>query len=103
MAKIFPGRYTARTDQSFVVFLIGMRINKWWRFDKWIPVASAMGPMLTNLFAHPEKGFLHAEFYWNPNGPVTIQYWRSFEELEQFARNPSEPILNGHEIGRAHV
>jgi len=93
MAKIFNGRYAAKTDQPFVVFLIGMRINKWWRFDKWMPVANAMGPMLTTLFTHPEKGFMHGEFYWNFTGPVTIQYWRSFEELEQFARNPSEPNL----------
>ncbi|MDQ3007256.1 MAG: DUF4188 domain-containing protein, partial [Chloroflexota bacterium] len=31
-----------------------MRINKWWRFDKWMPVAGAMTPMLTTLFTHPE-------------------------------------------------
>ena len=47
MTKIFNGRFTAKTEQPFVVFLIGMRINKWWRFDKWVPVASAMGPMVT--------------------------------------------------------
>jgi hypothetical protein len=23
-----------------------MRINKWWRFDKWMPVSAAMGPMI---------------------------------------------------------
>ena len=93
MAKIFNGRYTAKTDQPFVVFLIGMRINQWWRFDKWIPVASAMTPMLTTLLTHPEKGFLHSEFFWNFTGPVLIQYWRSFEDLERFARQPSEPHL----------
>ena len=93
MAKIFNGRYTAKTDGPFVVFLIGMRINRWQRFDKWLPVVNAMGPMLTTLYTHPEKGFLHAELYWNLRGPVTIQYWRSFEALEQFARNPSEPHL----------
>jgi len=90
MARIFNGRFTAKTDQPFVVFLIGMRINKWWRFDKWIPVSSAMGPMMQTLFTSPEKGFLHAEFFWNMSGPVIIQYWRSFEELEQFARQPSD-------------
>ena len=93
MAKIFKGRYTARTDEPFVVFLIGMRINQWWRLDKWLPVASAMGPMLQTLFAHPEKGFLHGEYYWNFSGPVLIQYWRSFEALERFARAPSDPHL----------
>jgi Monooxygenase af470-like len=93
MSKIFNGRYTAMTDKSFVVFLIGMRINKGWRFDKWIPVASAMVPMLNTLLTHPEKGFLHAEFFWNFSGPVLIQYWHSFDELEKFAREPSDPHL----------
>ena len=91
--KIFNGRYTAKADEPFVVFLIGMRINKWWRIDKWLPVSAAMGPMLQTLFTHPEKGFLHAEFFWNMSGPVFIQYWRSFEDLERFARHPSEPHL----------
>ena len=93
MAKIFNGRYTAKTSEPFVVFLIGMRINKWWRFDKWIPAANSMAPMLASLFAHPEKGFLHGEYFWNFSGPVLIQYWRSFEDLEKFARDPSDPHL----------
>jgi fumigallin biosynthesis monooxygenase-like protein len=93
MTKIFKGRYTAKTGEPFVIFLIGMRINQWWRFDKWIPVASAMGPMLRSLFTNPEKGFLHAEFFWNFHGPVLVQYWRSFDELENFACHPSEPHL----------
>ncbi len=84
MAQIFNGRYTAKTDQPFVVFLIGMRINQWWRFDKWIPVANAMTPMITTLFTHPEKGFLHAEFYWNFTGPVhdsILAFVRRFGKL----------------------
>lgn len=93
MAKIFNGRYTAKTGEDFVVFLIGMRINKLWRFDKWLPVANAMTPMLTTLYTHPEKGFLHGEFFWNFSGPALIQYWRSFEDLEKFAREPSDPHL----------
>jgi Monooxygenase af470-like len=93
MTEIFKRRYTAKTSEPFVVFLIGMRINKWWRFDKWIPVANTMAPMLTTLFTHPEKGFLHGEFFWNFSGPALIQYWRSFEDLEKFAREPSDPHL----------
>lgn len=93
MSSIFNGKYTAKTNEPFVVFLIGMRVNQWWRFDKWLPVANAMVPMLTTLYKFPEKGFLHAEFFWNMSGPVTIQYWRSFEDLEKFARNPSDPHI----------
>ena len=73
MSKIFNGRYTARTDQPFVVFLIGMHINKWWRFDKWFPVAPAMGPMLQTLFTNPGKGISHAELLelqWTRPDPV---------------------------------
>ena len=93
MSQIFNGRYTAKSDQPFVVFLIGMRINKWWRFDKWGPVSAAMGPMLNTLFTNPEKGFLHAEMFWNFGTSAMLQYWRSFEDLERFARNPSDTHL----------
>lgn len=93
MTNIYKGRYTATTDEPFVVFLIGMRINKWWRFDKWMPVASAMGPMINTLVTHPEKGFLGAESFWNFGTTALLSYWRSFEDLENFARNPSDPHL----------
>lgn len=93
MAPIFPGRFTAHTDEPFVVFLIGFRINKLWAVDKWVPTARAMGPMLETLYQHPEKGFLSAEpfFYWP--GIALLQYWRSFDDLDRFARNPSDPHL----------
>jgi hypothetical protein len=93
MTPVFNGRFTAETDQPFVVFLIGMRINRWWRPDRWAPVALAMGPMLRRLFADSSQGLLHVETWWNLTGPVLVQYWRSFEALEAFARDPAEPHL----------
>lgn len=42
MGKIVPGRYTANIEGSFVVFVIGMRINKFLYFWKWIPIITAM-------------------------------------------------------------
>ncbi len=93
MAKVMPGRYTAQIDEPFVVFLIGMRINKFLAFSKWISTAMAMLPMMRTLFQHPEKGFLGGQtfFYWRGIG--IVQYWRSFEELETFARNQEEPHM----------
>jgi len=93
MSEIFNGRYTAKTDGSFVVFLIGMRINRWWMPQKWLPVALAMAPMLKTLYEHPEKGFLHGEFMLYQGGPVILQYWRSLADLERFARQPSDPHI----------
>jgi hypothetical protein len=91
MAKVMAGRFTAKTDEPVVVFLIGMRINRWWAFSKWLPTVSAMGPMLKTLRQHPEKGFLGAENFLYPQGVCLLQYWRSIEDLTRFARNPSDP------------
>ncbi len=93
MAKIFSGRFTADTEDSFVVFMIGMRINKPLALHKWVPTAQAMGPMLRSLYRDPESGFLGGEIILYRGGIGQIQYWRSAEDLERFARSPQEPHL----------
>ena len=86
MTRMIPGRFTAQMDEPFVVFLIGMRINRLLAFNKWIPTIRAMPPMLKELYQHPEKAFLGGEFFPYWRGPAVLQYWRSYEELERFAR-----------------
>ena len=93
MAKVLPGRFTAQTDEPFVVFVIGMRVNKFFAFRKWIATAMAMGPMIRTLYQHPEKGFLGAQTFFSWRVVVTVQYWRSFEDLEKFARDKDDPHL----------
>jgi Domain of unknown function (DUF4188) len=93
MAKVIPGRFTAQTDEPFVVFIIGMRVNKFFAFRKWFATAMAMGPMIRTLYEHPEKGFLGAQTLISWPGVTTIQYWRSFEDLEKFARDKDDPHL----------
>ena len=93
MNGIFNGRYTAKADEPFVVFLIGMRINRWWMPHRWIPVAAAMGPMLETLNRFPQKGFLHGEFFLYTGGVANVQYWRSYDDLVAFAREPADPHL----------
>lgn len=93
MTGVVSGRYTAKMDEPFVVFLIGMRINRPLAIKKWLPALRAMGPMLEELYRHPEKGFLGAEYFLYRWGPAVLQYWRSFEELERFARKPDDPHL----------
>ena len=85
MAKIFPGRFTADVDGDFVVFLIGMRVNKLWDVRDWWPTFVAMRPMVKELEARPELGLMHAQFGWL-GGPFVAQYWRSFEQLDAYAR-----------------
>ncbi len=94
MNPIFPGRYTAQVDGPFVVFLIGMRVNRLWALHKWMPVARAMGPMVEQLLAQRERGLMHAETFVYWRGAALVQYWRSFEQLERFARDPGAGHLD---------
>src|SRR3712207_4305739 len=85
---VFRGRHTATIEGDFVVFLIGMRVNKPHRVREWWPVATAMRPMVKELEARPEMGMLSASFGFFYGGPSLVQFWRSFEHLERFARDP---------------
>ena len=88
MAPIVEKRVTAEIEGDFVVFLIGMRINRLRRVRKWLPIFLAMPRMVRELQRSPESGFLGANLYLGgPRRPMLVQYWRSFEHLETFARN----------------
>lgn len=85
MAETINQRMTVQIEGDFVVFLIGMRINKFWKVHKWWPVAMAMPKMVKELNSKDktETGFLGAEFSLG----VIVQYWRSFEHLEAYAKD----------------
>jgi hypothetical protein len=89
---IHRGRFTASMPDEFVVFLIGMRFNRLLRVDKWFPVFIAMPRMLRWLDKHPQAGLLKWHFTLI-HGPAIVQYWRSFEDLDRFARGRELPHL----------
>ncbi|WP_135853203.1 DUF4188 domain-containing protein [Halorussus salinus] len=85
--RIRPERTTAEMDGEFVVFVIGMRLNRLWKVHEWLPVAAAMPRMLRELDADPDSGLLHHESLLGWRLLVSIQYWDSFEELRAYARD----------------
>lgn len=86
--QIRKGRFADDHHGQIVVFVIGMRINKFLKPGKWLPVARAMRPMLAELQANPQSGFLGAEpLIQPPRVFAFIQYWRNFEALESYARD----------------
>lgn len=85
MSKLLEKRrVTARRDDGFVVFLIGMRVNAWWKPWLWLPIAGQMGRMIAELSADPELGFLGAEQFFGRT-TLMMSYWRSTEHLMRFA------------------
>lgn len=82
-------RMTADIDGEFVVFLIGMRINRLWKVHKWLPIFTAMPRMLKELERNPESGLLGYERHLGIRNLMVVQYWRSFEQLRDYAWNPA--------------
>ena len=85
MANIIPSRMAAEVEGDFVVFLVGARINSYWRLGNVIWFMRTMPRMLRELEATDpeESGFL------GHNGlslAAIVQYWRSFDHLEAYAR-----------------
>lgn len=101
MGKVIPGRYTAHMDGSFVVFVIGFRINKLWAVHKWLPVMNAMSPMLQELYRNKEElGFMDGTYHFSGRGLTLIQYWRSFEHLEHYARHGANHLKAWRDFNR---
>lgn len=83
--QIFNGRYGASIDGEFVLFLIGARINRLRNLLSFLPIGRAMGRMQAELLTDPSHGCLHIENWFGRN-TISLQYWRSFEDLECYSR-----------------
>jgi hypothetical protein len=78
-------RVSAEIDGGFVLFLIGIRINRPWKLRRWLPVLSAMPRMLKELEQRPELGLLHYRLQFGFTSAMVVQYWQSFEQLTAYA------------------
>ena len=92
MGAVAGRRMQAEIDGDFVVFLIGFRLNS--KLQALRSLADLGGRrgmkyMLDYLVERPEKGLLAYEMGF----PTIVQYWRSFEHLERFARDAEDPHL----------
>jgi hypothetical protein len=94
MAAIAGRRMRAEIDGDFVVFLIGPRFgSKLHLYRSFLDFGGRRGMqhMLGYLMAQPERGLLAYQQLGLVN---MVQYWRSFEHLEAFARDEDDPHLD---------
>lgn len=79
---------------ELAVFLIGMRVNRWWRVDQWLPAAAAMPRMIKELYAAKaaaergegqDPGFLGHRLLLGGRGPTVVQYWRTVGDIYSYA------------------
>lgn len=89
---IIQERITAQMTGDFVVFLIGMRINRVWKIHRWLPVVLAMPKMMRELYVRPDSGLLGHEM-WFGRTTIMVQYWRSTEQLMTYAKDRTSSHL----------
>jgi Monooxygenase af470-like len=87
MPSVNLSRMTHQYEGDLVLFLIGMRINKPWRADLWLPVFRAMPGMLAELARDPDCGLLGSRLIFHPRSPWLVQYWNSVDRLYAYASN----------------
>jgi hypothetical protein len=92
VGEIAGRRMTVDIEGDFVVFLIGARFSKLQFVRSFVDLGGRRGMkhMLDHLVAHPEKGLLAYEL----GIPTIVQYWRSFEHLEAFAKGTDDPHVD---------
>ena len=86
MPHIVPGRATFDHDGDVVVFLIGMRVNRFRSVRHWCPVFTAMPRMLRELSADRSLGLLgYFAAVQGLRTPTLVQYWRDVDSLLAYA------------------
>lgn len=82
------GRFTHEPiTEPITVFLIGMRVNRWWQLGKTAWTIRQMPPMLRELSRDPESGLLGFH-NWFGRTTLLLSYWRSPEHLMRYAARP---------------
>ena len=92
-AGVRHGKHVGENAEPIVVFLVGVRINNWWKARYWVPLLLSMPAMLRELRTAPDGGLLGYRLLIGP-GPrqaMLVQYWRETTELRAFARQDAGP------------
>jgi hypothetical protein len=103
VVELIRERVCAEREGGVVVFLIGMRINRLSRPWTWMPVMRAMPRMLAELAAHPELGMLSARSYFGGRDFLVVQYWKSAEHLQAYARAAGQAHLPAWQAFNARI
>ncbi|MFO0664045.1 MAG: DUF4188 domain-containing protein [Polyangiaceae bacterium] len=100
--KTTNARMVSNYEGDVVVFLIGMRVNRWWKPWQWLRTAMAMPRMLRELAQHPELGLLHADS-WFGRTTMMVSYWKSYEHLHAYAKMRNAEHLPAWRAFNKHI
>ncbi len=93
MAKVHPGRYTARVDRPLVVFAIGMRLNRPHALHRWVRPMMNTVRMWRHVQHRRPAGYLGGYLFVYWCGVGMIQYWEDVDHLVAFSHDDTQPHL----------
>jgi hypothetical protein len=104
MMGLQASRVMAEAPDGTVLFIVGMHINQCWSVHRWVPVALGMRRMLDELVRNRDLGLLgKPRIFTSGRLIVVIQYWKSFEALEAYARSDAGEHLPAWKAFRSAV
>ena len=87
MGAVQQGRWTHEHDGEVVVFVLGMRVNRWRSVRAWAATFGAMPRMLAELSREQDRGMLRQSTALGRHGPEVTTYWRSLPDLLAYAHD----------------
>lgn len=88
MARSEGERKVADIGDGLVIYINGMRLNKFRAIPQWIMAGRKLAKMFDRLEADPDSGFLgYQPAFMGLRSGAAIQYWRSLEDLKRFAHH----------------
>lgn len=90
MTRVPDGRWTVNIQGDFVVLIIGTQVRNPLRALRALRMLAQMPKMLADLSDDPSKGLLGYQTHGFGLYGCFVLYWRSFEDLERFARDPGD-------------
>ena len=96
MVQVVPGRYTARMDEPFIVFVIGMRIIRPLAVRKWVPAFRRDGADAARALPAPGERLSQSGFLPLPLGtgdPPVLAFLRGPGEVREEPRRPAPACL----------
>ena len=79
-------RVSGEIEGEFVLFLIGVRLNKPWKLN-WLPLLGQCRVCARNSTKSPNLGMMHYRVHFGFPNTMVVQYWRSFEQLTAYAQD----------------
>jgi len=87
--EIIRGRFVATPPPGTVVFMFGMRINRWGEVRHWLPLWRSLRRMIREQRSRPHSGLLWSTTSRNGREITVLQYWHTMETLMAYAQDTS--------------